>query len=79
MSIWGKPITFGGGSNITIEGITITENGTYTAPTGVSYSPIIVAVSGTALKVLVTTLADLYQIETEGLITWTTTATGAIS
>lgn len=79
MSIWGKPITFGGGSNITIEGITITENGTYTAPTGVAYSPVIVAVSATGLRVLVTTLADLYEIETEGLMTWTTTATGTIS
>lgn len=36
----------GGGSDITVEEITITENDTYTAPEGKAYSPVIVNVAG---------------------------------
>lgn len=36
----------GGGSDITVEEITITENDTYIAPEGKAYSPVIVNVAG---------------------------------
>lgn len=41
-----RQIVDGGGSNITVEEITITENDTYTAPAGKAYSPVIVNVAG---------------------------------
>ena len=36
----------GGGSSVTVEELSVTENGTYTAPTGKAYSPVTVNVSG---------------------------------
>ena len=39
-------IQTGGGSSVTVEALSVTENGTYTAPTGKAYSPISVSVSG---------------------------------
>lgn len=36
----------GGGGSITVESLSVTENGTYTAPTGKAYSPVSVNVSG---------------------------------
>lgn len=36
----------GGGGNITVEALSVTQNGTYTAPTGKAYSPVTVNVSG---------------------------------
>lgn len=36
----------GGGSSITVEPLSVTENDTYTAPTGKAYSPVTVNVSG---------------------------------
>lgn len=36
----------GGGSSITVEALSVTQNGTYTAPTGKAYSPVTVNVSG---------------------------------
>ncbi|MBP5582035.1 MAG: leucine-rich repeat domain-containing protein, partial [Ruminococcus sp.] len=36
----------GGGGDITVESLSVTQNGTYTAPTGKAYSPISVNVSG---------------------------------
>lgn len=36
----------GGGSSVTVDALSITENGTYTAPTGHAYSPVTVNVSG---------------------------------
>ena len=36
----------GGGSSVTVEALSVTQNGTYTAPTGKAYSPVTVAVSG---------------------------------
>lgn len=38
----------GGGSSITVESLSVTANGTYTAPTGKAYSPVDVSVSGSA-------------------------------
>ena len=35
-----------GGSDITVESLSVTQNGTYTAPTGKAYSPVSVNVSG---------------------------------
>lgn len=35
----------GGGSSVTVEALSVTANGTYTAPTGHAYSPVTVAVS----------------------------------
>ena len=39
----GKKMT---GSNVEIESLSVTENGTYTAPTGKAYSPVTVNVVG---------------------------------
>ena len=39
-------IQTGGGSSVTVEPLSVTENGTYTAPTGKAYSPVSVSVSG---------------------------------
>lgn len=36
----------GGGGDITVEALSVTQNGTYTAPTGKAYSPVTVNVSG---------------------------------
>ena len=36
----------GGGSSVTVESLGVTENGTYTAPTGKAYSPVTVNVGG---------------------------------
>lgn len=36
----------GGGGGITVEALSVTQNGTYTAPTGKAYSPVTVNVSG---------------------------------
>ena len=35
----------GGGGGVTVEALSVTENGTYTAPEGTAYSPVTVAVS----------------------------------
>ena len=40
----------GGGGDITVESLNVTENGTYTAPTGKAYTPVVVAVEGYAKK-----------------------------
>ena len=37
--------TGGGGSSVEVESLSVTENGTYTAPSGKAYSPVTVAVS----------------------------------
>ena len=34
----------GGGSDVTVEAFTATDNGTFTAPTGKAYSPVTVAI-----------------------------------
>lgn len=36
----------GGSSSVTVEALSVTQNGTYTAPTGKAYSPVTVNVSG---------------------------------
>ena len=38
--------TYEGGGNISVESLSVTQNGTYTAPTGKAYSPVSVNVSG---------------------------------
>lgn len=38
--------TYEGGSSVTVESLNVTQNGTYTAPTGKAYSPVTVNVSG---------------------------------
>lgn len=40
------PKASGGGGNIIVEALSVTQNGTYTAPTGKAYSPVTVNVSG---------------------------------
>ena len=42
----------GGGGGITVEALSVTQNGTYTAPTGKAYSPVTVNVSGGASNVV---------------------------
>ena len=41
-----KKLNGGGGSSVTVEALSVTSNGTYTAPTGTAYSPVSVNVSG---------------------------------
>ena len=41
-----KKLNGGGGSSVTVESLSVTENGTYTAPTGKAYSPVNVNVGG---------------------------------
>lgn len=38
----------GGGGDVSVESLSITENGTYTASSGHAYSPVIVSVSSSA-------------------------------
>ena len=38
-----KKLSGGGGGEITVEGLNVEENGTYTAPSGKAYSPVVVA------------------------------------
>lgn len=40
----GSATTGGGGSDVTVEALTVTQNGTYTAPSGKAYSPVTVNV-----------------------------------
>ena len=53
----------GGGSGITIEPITITQNGTTTAPSGKAYSPITVNVPKEEVVLSVPVLPDGFTIE----------------
>lgn len=48
MSVWGNPVTLGGGGGTAnIQALSVTQNGTYTASGGVDgYSPVTVAVPG---------------------------------
>lgn len=61
-------IQTGGGSSVTVEALNVTQNGTYTAPSGTAYSPVTVSVSGSGTD----TLAAL---EANTLTSWTSTAT----
>ena len=45
---WVKSMGGGGGGDITVEELSVTENGTYTAPEGKAYSPVTVNVSSLA-------------------------------
>ena len=60
-----RKLSSGGGGGVTIEELNVTDNGTYTAPTGKAYSPVKVNVSGggssdftTAEVTVVNTLPD---------------------
>ena len=44
--------TGGGGSDITVESLSVTENGVYTAPSGKAYSPVTVSVQSSALDTI---------------------------
>lgn len=41
-----RKLSGGGGGGTTVEALSVTQNGTYTAPSGKAYSPVIVNVSG---------------------------------
>ena len=56
------------GGGVTVEPLSVTENGTYTAPTGKAYSPVTVNVSGGGTD-------DLLLLEQGQLTTRTSTAT----
>ena len=56
------------GGGVTVEALSVTENGTYTAPTGKAYSPVTVNVSGGGTD-------DLLLLEQGQLTTRTSTAT----
>lgn len=49
----GKQAGGGGGSSVTVEPLTVTENGTYTAPSGKAYSPVRVHVSAPTPGILI--------------------------
>jgi hypothetical protein len=56
----GKQAGGGGGGGVTVEPLSVTENGTYTAPTGKAYSPVSVDVPLTVgIVVAVTTLTSM--------------------
>lgn len=59
-------IQTGGGSSVTVEALSVTQNGTYTAPTGTAYSPVTVNVSGGT--------DTLSALENDTLTSWTSTA-----
>ena len=53
----------GGGSSVTVEPLSVTANGEYTAPTGKAYSPVTVNVSGSKPSYLISdgdTITNLY-------------------
>lgn len=41
-----RKLSGGGGGGTTVEALSVTQNGTYTAPSGTAYSPVTVNVSG---------------------------------
>ena len=55
------------GGGMTVEPLSVTENGTYTAPTGKAYSPVTVNVSGGGTDTLL-------ALENNTLTSWTSTA-----
>ena len=63
-----KKLASGGGGGVTVEELNVTDNGTYTAPTGKAYSPVKVNVSGggssdfSTATVTVTTSAEKSRI-----------------
>ena len=62
----------GGGSSITVEPLSVTENDTYTAPTGKAYSPVTVNVSGgssafSTAEVTVILGGEMYEASLIGL------------
>lgn len=56
----------GGGSDITVESITITENDTYIAPEGKAYSPVIVNVAGGSSDFSTATITLVNNTESDG-------------
>ena len=68
-----KQGTGSGGGSITVESLSVTQNGTYTAPTGKAYSPVTVNVSGGG----VTPVAekDVNFIDYDGTILYSYTKT----
>ena len=56
-------VTGGGGGEVQIEPLEVTENGTYTAPSGTAYSPVTVEVPELELDTLIVTKNDTYEPE----------------
>lgn len=65
----------GGGSSVTVEALNVTENDTYTAPTGKAYSPVMVAVPNPNNVVTVTGTLDAPF----GDLDWATLKAGLLS
>ena len=61
MILAGKLSGGGGGSSVTVESLSVTTNGTYTAPTGKAYSPVSVNVSGGSDPNHLKTVGDIYM------------------
>lgn len=61
----------GGGSSVTVEALDVTENGTYTAPSGKAYSPVNVQVSA---KIETAPPKDVNFIDYDGTIVYSYTA-----
>lgn len=55
----------GGGSDVTVEALTATENKTYTAPSGKAYSPVTVNVPGPTLITKTVTDSGTYAASSD--------------
>lgn len=64
-SLFASKLNGGGGSGVTVEPLSVTENGTYTAPEGKAYSPVTVNVpsSDTNLEDLEIYIADFIALQ----------------
>ena len=59
--------TGGGGSGVTVEALSATENKTYTAPSGTAYSPVTVNVPGSTLGTKTVTANGTYAASGDNL------------
>ena len=67
---WIPLVSGGGGGNVTVEELNITENGTYTAPSGKAYSPVNVEVSDDLATSIVDRTISTYTNNTISFIGW---------
>ena len=65
-------IPSGGGGGVTVESLSVTQNGTYTAPSGTAYSPVTVNVTYTPI-----TEKDVNFYDYDGTLVYSYTATDA--
>lgn len=61
--------TEGGGGGVTVEQLNVTAAGTYTAPTGTAYSPVVVPSGSAQIPITVITADPTISVNSSGLIT----------